>query len=389
MAKKLHSYGSMLVVALPDGSLMLKDRGDMVGYVADMNIGAIGYNLPKPDSSPECGISWLRLYTDRPQNMGPMLDDEIYDIGILGDDWILENRSRAKPVIDMCTGDVSVTVGIPIDPKYDRIQRLGTFLRRAKESKKKIVCPTEYPVLATNILMGDREYPRLYGDLLPTVVFHGTNHSLASGPQNEDTSRLNPDVLILVTHGNTEDVARRIKESEAYRSFEPLVVDNVQTGVSMKKAGFRPLPCGIKSSAKLYVGSHVIDNEKKKELALRFMRMVDGVVFARTHSDVKFNVQEKDLAPVLDYMRAQHLFSQEPTVVPPHNSGKWFQIDSVMPASPPETWTRIQDELYNLGARTLVVNRPKQVVGIRGKDYERVLSEGLTGDDLSLLDQED
>jgi ATP phosphoribosyltransferase len=371
-------YRNPLVWALPNGSLMMKDRGDMESFVDDMGIGIVGYTQPKPRSEPTCDLGWLRVYTNRPQNMGPLMGMGVYDMCISGRDWMQENKSSVVPVLDLNTGIVNVAVGVPVDPKYDRLRKLGSIMKRAEGSGKKIIVCTEYPSSASEILTKDPVYRQLWGELVPTVMVHGSRHSMVPGKHNEDPRKLNPNVEILMTHGGTEDTARDILGSSMRKSYEVLIVDNVQSGGSMKAAGFRPLPGGIYSSAKLYATNGLKDDPNKAPYAVRLIRLVDSVAFARTHGNVKMNVRGDKLKRLISFMRSEHLYMQEPTITPPHNGGQWYQIDTVMPVTPPEGWEYTQDRLCSHGAETIVLQRPKQITGVSGRDYEKLLREGLT-----------
>ena len=105
-----------------------------------------------------------------------------------------------------------------------------------------------------------------------------------------------------------------------------MIVDNTQTGSSLRKAGLKELETILHSSAGLYAGISC-DDEKMAKAKMIYEQLL-GAVTARKYFDVKFNIANESIEKVSNYLVENKFCSAEPTV----NQGSRFsQINVLIP----------------------------------------------------------
>ncbi|WP_263641227.1 type 2 periplasmic-binding domain-containing protein [Methanobrevibacter arboriphilus] len=117
------------------------------------------------------------------------------------------------------------------------------FFRLNKDRKTPILCFTEYPNLTRKHIMENDGYKEVFGDSIPLVQVRG----LVDGE--------NDMVQIINSDGATEVYIAKGAD---------LIVDNTQTGSSLKKAGLVELETIMHSSAGLYAGVSCVDEKNGK-----------------------------------------------------------------------------------------------------------------------------
>nr|WP_243687876.1 hypothetical protein [Methanobacterium formicicum] len=114
---------------------------------------------------------------------------------------------------DLDYGQTRLIVAVPNDDPYES---LSEFFRANKNRETPILCFTEYPNLTRQFFMENEGYQELFGQSKPVVQIRG----LKDG-DNEMVQIINSD-------GATEVYIAKGAD---------LVVDNTQTGSSLRKAG--------------------------------------------------------------------------------------------------------------------------------------------------------
>jgi ATP phosphoribosyltransferase len=384
---------SALAIALPDGSLLKKERGDIPDYIHRMNIGINGYSEEDLWKNPTSDYEYFHFYTDRPQNMPHLLKIGVYDYAILGKDIIEEFSGDSIPILDLHTGRASIMAAIADTPEFRDLKNLYKYIWDRLDKGYRIKIVTEDPVVAQRMLLEDDDIRPLMEGKLPRIIYHGKSISIDSHYDNGDVS---DKFEIYVTSGNTESVARNILDRKEEHKIEPIIVDRVQSGNSLRKAGFKPLyrSTVVSSSAMLYRSPHVLESTKKIELAIEFLINLESVVLAKTHDKVELNVLEPDLDNVLRYIQDRTLFMEYPTIVPPFKTKEpntddkepntddkepeeWFQIITVAPSDSKQQ-NEMKRDLFACGAREIIFTEPKAIYGVRGRDYKEMLVKGIS-----------
>ena len=181
--------------------------------------------------------------------------------------------------------------------------------------------------------MENEVYQEIYGDAVPFVQVRG----LTDG-DNEMVQVINSD-------GATEVYIAKGAD---------LIVDNTQTGSSLRKAGLKELETILHSSAGLYAG--ISCDEEKMEKAKMIYEQLLGAVTARKYFDVKFNIANESIEKVSNYLVENKFCSAEPTV----NQGSSFSQINVL--IPKEHFPEMLDGIRALGASSIIRSDVKQYV---------------------------
>jgi ATP phosphoribosyltransferase len=325
-----------ILLGLPKGSLNNINRGNTYQLFVDAGYEVRGYE-PGNESN-EIGIvndPEIKGFLTRPQSAPVELNREILDLAIIGEDWVCEESVNYKEKLirkvgDLDYGKTRLIVGVPKESEYNS---LTEFFRANKDRKTPILCFTEYPNLTRQFFMNNQGYKEVYGDSIPLVQVRG----LRDGD--------NQKVQVINSDGATEVYIAKGAD---------LIVDNTQTGSSLRKAGLKELETIMKSSAGLYAGPSC--KGVKEEKAQMMFEQLFGAINARKYFDVKFNISNTKVDEVKDFLLSNKYCSDEPTVV----EGKSFsQVNVLIPKNKFPVMLR---GIKNYGASSIVRENVKQYV---------------------------
>ena len=324
-----------IVLGLPKGSLNNVKRGNTYQLFIDAGYEVQGYE--PGDESYEIEIlndDEIKAYLTRPQSSPVELNRGMVDISIVGEDWVKEESVLSENDIvkigDLNYGETRLVVAVPKDSPYDN---LTDFFRANKDRDTPILCFTEYPNLTRKFIMENEVYQEMYGDAVPFVQVRG----LTDG-DNEMVQVINSD-------GATEVYIAKGAD---------LIVDNTQTGSSLRKAGLKELETILHSSAGLYAG--VSCKGEKMEKAQKIYQQLLGAITARKYFDVKFNISNDSLDDVCNYLIDNKFCSNEPTV----NKGSSFSQVNVM--IPKNHFPEMLEGIKSFGASSVIRSGVKQYV---------------------------
>lgn len=324
-----------IVLGLPKGSLNNVKRGNTYQLFIDAGYEVQGYE--PGDESYEIDIlndDEIKAYLTRPQSSPVELNRGMVDISIVGEDWVKEESVLSENDIvkigDLNYGETRLVVAVPKDSPYDN---LTDFFRANKDRDTPILCFTEYPNLTRQFFMENEAYNEIYGDSVPYCQVRG----LRDG-DNEKVQVINSD-------GATEVYIAKGAD---------LIVDNTQTGSSLRKAGLKELETILHSSAGLYAG--VSCKGEKMEKAQKIYQQLLGAITARKYFDVKFNISNDSLDDVCNYLIDNKFCSNEPTV----NKGSSFSQVNVM--IPKNHFPEMLEGIKSFGASSVIRSGVKQYV---------------------------
>ncbi len=308
-----------IVLGLPKGSLNNVKRGNTYQLFIDAGYEVQGYE--PGDESYEIEIlndDEIKAYLTRPQSSPVELNRGMVDISIVGEDWVKEESVLSENDIvkigDLNYGETRLVVAVPKDSPYET---LTDFFRANKDRDTPILCFTEYPNLTRQFFMQVR--------------------GLRDG-DNEKVQVINSD-------GATEVYIAKGAD---------LIVDNTQTGSSLRKAGLKELETILHSSAGLYAG--VSCKGEKMEKAQKIYQQLLGAITARKYFDVKFNISNDSLDDVCNYLIDNKFCSNEPTV----NKGSSFSQVNVM--IPKNHFPEMLEGIKSFGASSVIRSGVKQYV---------------------------
>ncbi|WP_414468357.1 ATP phosphoribosyltransferase [Methanobacterium sp. ACI-7] len=325
-----------IVLGLPKGSLNNVNRGNTYQLFIDAGYEVKGYEPGKEENEiiiandPE-----IKAFLSRPQSVPVELNRGILDLAIVGEDWVREEsvNLEGEPIIkvgDLDYGQTRLIVAVPNEEPYEN---LTDFFRANKDRKTPILCFTEYPNLTRQHFMQNEGYKELFGDSKPLVQVRG----LWDGD--------NKQVQVINSDGATEVYIAKGAD---------LIVDNTQTGSSLRKAGLKIIETIMESSAGLYAGPGCAG--KKAEKAKTMFEQLFGAIEARKYFDVKFNISNDRVDEVNGFLMSRGFCSNEPTVT----TGKQFsQVNVLIPKTKFPAMLR---GIKNYGASAVVRENVKQYV---------------------------
>jgi ATP phosphoribosyltransferase-like protein len=325
-----------IILGLPKGSLNNVNRGNTHQLFVDAGYEVKGYE--PGDESYEINIlndPEIKSYLTRPQSAPVELNREMLDIAIIGEDWVREESVNSQEMLikkigDLDYGQTRLVIAVPTDSPYNS---LTDFFRLNKDRKTPILCFTEYPNLTKECFMKNEGYKEIFGDSKPLVQVRG----LRDGD--------NQQVQIINSDGATEVYIAKGAD---------LIVDNTQTGSSLRKAGLKELETISNSSAGLYAGPSCTG--KKAQKAQMIYEQLFGAIKARKYFDVKFNVSNKKVEEVKEFLISHEYCSDEPTMV----QGTTFSQVNVL--IPKNKFPEMLNGIKNYGASAIIRENVKQYV---------------------------
>lgn len=329
----------LIKLGLPKGSLNTPGRGNTESIFLDAGYEIRGYS-PTRESDRSLRIAndaEIETYLSRPQSAPNELSRGLLDMAIIGADWVTEetlNRdSDITLLADLKYGQARIVIALP---REHPAGSLTEFFRAEADRKSPIICYTEYLSITRAHFLKDPGYQEVFGRKKPLVLVRG----IADGDNDK--------VQIINSDGVTEGYIAK---------GASLIVDNTQTGSTLRAYGLKEIDQIMESSAGLYGGPSLAQDPWKADKARDITEQLLGVVTARKYNDVKFNVPKERFDDLMTYLREHHLYSQYPTVT---DAGEWYAVNIVVPK---ETWPKISRELkHDYEASAIVRSDLKQLI---------------------------
>jgi ATP phosphoribosyltransferase len=150
----------------------------------------------------------------------------------------------------------------------------------------------------------------------------------------------------LTKHGITAEVIRLdgAVENAIRLGVADVIADVVETGATLRQAGLVPVGEPILDSSAILIGG---PNLPPDGAVAQFQRRLEGVLVARRYVMLAYDVRVE----LLDAASALTPGMESPTISPLHREG-WVAVQSMVRRSQVH---RIMDELYELGARAILV----------------------------------
>jgi len=325
-------------LGLPKGSLNTKCRGNTQEVFSDAGYDIQGYE-PGNESDRRLYIvndPEIIAFLTRPQSAPVELGRQLLDAAIVGEDWIREeslntNQNGIRKIGDLEYGQTKLVIAVPDDTMYES---LSDFFQALKGRDKPILCFTEYVNLTRQKFMQNEAYQNIFGDKKPLVQVRGLS---------DGENRL---VQILNSDGVTEGYIAKGAD---------IVVDNTQSGKTLKEYGLRKLEQIMESTAGLYAGPSCVDWKDRK--ANEIFEQLYGAIVGKRYFDVKFNVPNTNVERLKEYLITEGLCADEPTIT------KGEQYSAVNILMPKETFPQVLRTLrQDYNASAIVRNEVKQFV---------------------------
>lgn len=326
-------------LGLPKGSLNTPGRGNTESIFLDAGYEIRGYT-PTRESDRGLRISndtEIELYLTRPQSAPSELSGGLLDIAIIGADWV-DEETLGRPsditfLADLEYGRARLVAAVP---KENPADDLTAFFQAEVDRAGPIICYTEYLNITRSHFLKNPGYQERFGQKAPLVMVRGI------------TEGENDQVQVINSDGVTEGYIAKGAD---------IVVDNTQTGSTLRAYGLKEIDQLMTSTAALYGGPSLERDSWKAEKARDIVDHLVGVVTARKYNDVKFNVHKSRFEELMAYLEANHLYSQYPTIT---EAGDWYALNIVVPK---EAWPKISRELKrDFEASAIVRSDLKQLI---------------------------
>lgn len=325
---------------LPKGSLNTPGRGDTRQVLIDAGYEVRGYESGKESprrlsivNDPE-----IRPFLRRPAGLPIELNRGLLDIAITGEDWVEEERINGdqydvRRVGDLGYGQTRLVIAVAEKSGYESLSDVFKDLS-GRGLKKLVLCSTEYVSLTERAFMQNEVYRKLFGDRSPLVRYRGLRRGK------------NRHVEILGSDGATE--------ASIGMGFD-IIVDNSQSGDSLRNNHLREIGQIMISSAGLYAGPNCVGWKEKK--AQEIFEQLQGAVEGKKYLDVKFNIPIAMVDKLTEYLTREGLYADEPTIV---LGRKIAQVDILIPRGRfPSTLATLRG---NYSASSLIANPVTQFI---------------------------
>jgi ATP phosphoribosyltransferase len=339
-----------LMIGMPAGSLASAVRGgNLVDLLAASGFRTSGYDKGGPTrfTSNDLVFGW----DGRPQEFGSQLEIGELDVAIAGDDWIRERMLEMKleygvevqleRVMTLNRGEVQL-VGIVADPSFATTE---DFLRSVAPRTPLLRVASEMPYLALDWIQRKLAAIGLAGDFAAYAV-----------QKYKTPPRIEKGIVVYESWGKTE--------SKVKQGAVEIGLEISQTGSAIKAYGLTILETVMRSQTSVYTNPALEKDPAKRELLEMFLLNLHGATHAENKVMLLFNVPNALSSEVEQYLSANNLFGDEPTL----NKGKEYteyniQVDADDARKP---LAMVRYTLARLGARSInTIPITSSIPGIR------------------------
>lgn len=327
-----------LIVGLPAGSLADPNRGgSLVALLKHAGFSTKGYDSGGPTSFPV--TPFLVGWDGRPQEFGAQLALGEVDIAIGGDDWIRERSLEFKYEYDR---EIELVRVLKLERGVVHIVIIGTediagkpcddWLRGLLSSKPLVTMVSEMPYIALEWFRAKIE-----------ALGFAESHSGFSVQKFKTPPRIDSGIVIYETWGKTE---AKVKNGAVDFGLEI-----TQTGSAIRGYGLYVIDEVMTSEAGVWANPSIRDDLDKYDLARMFLLNLYGSIFAEDKVLLSFNAKKEDVPTLLDYLKDNDLYGDEPTI----NEGVNFTEFSVQLDAGSETLplAKVRYELAKIGATSI------------------------------------
>ncbi|HWQ16520.1 MAG TPA: ATP phosphoribosyltransferase [Sulfolobales archaeon] len=267
----------------------------------------------------------------RPQEIPIYVYEGLYDIGITGIDWVLEQgvEDKVKLLLELGIGRVKLVLAVPRGSGYRSAEDL---VRRFAEEKRILRISTEYLNTASRFISTRESYRKYYGSSRPLVITPWSRWG-------DNTM-----VQVILSFGATE--AKPPEEADA-------IIDVSETGTTLESNGLEAIDMVLESQAVLIASPGSLSDPVKREKISDIVAIMRGVIDARSRYHIFINVKKKNLEELLKSLPAL----KSPTISPLADP-EWVAINTVVGK---DDLIRIMPILRRL-AQGLVVYEPRLVI---------------------------
>lgn len=319
--------GCVLKLTLPKGSLeeTVRTLFNDAGY----RLSDASRDYRPKINDPEIFVKMLR-----PQEIpNYLLDEDGFDLGISGKDWVIECGADVEKVLDLGIGGVRIVFCVP--ETMEHITSFDDFVEEFAAKGRTIRLSTEYLTLSRKYIMENPAYQKYFGSAEPEVITPW--HTWGS----------NSKFKIYLSFGATE--AKPPEEVDA-------IIDNTSTGSTIRANNLKIVETIDESTAYLIANKKSLQDEWKREKIADVRMLLLGALTAREKIHLFLNVQEANLEALLTALPAL----KRPTIskLAGADSQGWFALNTIIDK---EDLIQVIPDLRKL-AQGVVVEEIRQVL---------------------------
>lgn len=249
-------------MALPKGHLWndTEDLLDEAGYTPNLR-DPRSYLVKTND--PE-----IQMRIHRAQNIGPLVEEGKYDLGITGLDWVVEPKADVELLMDLGYGRVDVVSAIP--------QRYG--------------------IRSSNETSGDEVFQKF----LKAIKAEGKTRVIVASEYENLTIKLCEEKF----SGFPYRFIRSYGATETFIEVADMIVDCTETGRTLRENGWEVVHKLFDSTARLIACKESLKDSEKRTKIEGFMTIIGGALEAKGLKLLKMNVSESDFEEVIAVLPA-------------------------------------------------------------------------------------
>ncbi len=287
----------------------------------------------------------IELKILRPQEIPTMLSQEAHDIGISGEDWVLETSADVIKLLNLEYGFVRLVLAVP--EEWTNVMSLSDLLKRQIAQDKQLRIFTEYLSTSSKYIQKNEVYQAEFGDATPEIITPWYK------------SGNNPKIKIILSFGATE--AKPPEDAEG-------IIDVIETGTTLTENNLKIIEEISSSIAYLLGNQEVLKDPWKKEKIKDVILLLKGVVEARKKIHVFLNIKNENIPQLLDKLPAL----KRPTISPLAGVEGWSALNTIIPK---EIFLKLVPELRKY-AQGIVVNEVRQILPFELEELNNIDLKG-------------
>lgn len=232
----------------------------------------------------------------RAQEIAKYVEDGVFDVGLTGKDWILENRADVIEVGELTYAKLTM-----------------------RPVKWVLAVPNDSPIKTVEDLQGKR---------VATEIVNLTNDFLQQRGIRADVE---------FSWGATEVKAPTLVDA---------IVEVTETGSSLRANNLRIVEVLLESRTMLIANKESWRNESKRERIENLNMLLQGAIVAEGKVGLKMNVKKEELESLMQQLPAM----KHPTISPLHG-GDWVAVETIVEES---TVRKIIPKLKRAGAQDII-----------------------------------
>ena len=308
--------------AIPKGSLE-KATYDIIENAGYKIYGKDRTYRPKLND-PDIDVKVLR-----PQEIPVIVNEGMADLGITGQDWILETSAKVETLINLEYGKIRIVLAVPKDSKADS---LGDLIEEFAKNGRTLRFSTEYLNLVSDYIIKNNAYKKRFGNKSPMMIT----------PWWRKVD--NPKVSLYLSFGATE--AKPPEDADA-------IFDVIETGSTLNQNNLKAIETVMESSSVLIANKKAVADKAKREKIFDVLTLLKGVVDGRKKIHIFLNVKKDNLQKLLKSLPSL----KGPSISELSTKG-WYSINTIVGK---DEFLKLLPSIRRL-SQGLVVHSPQQIL---------------------------